>query len=137
MANLEMSEQFADLVFLALDHGIDSVRSGGPLVPFIVVERGGERTLQRFVAERLEQSEAQARQALASLPSDVTASAFAYDAFITVEGTKTDAILVEASERGRPAGVRMAQRYTPKKFLRRFQTIGNPAFLGECESQLK
>jgi hypothetical protein len=137
MANLEMSQQFADLVFLALDHGIDSIRAGGPLIPFIVIERAGERTLQRFAAERLEQGEAQARQALASLPLDVAADAFAYDGFITVEGTKTDAILVEASERGRAAGIRMAQRYSPRKLLRSFQTVGNPALIGECESQFK
>ena len=137
MANLEMSEKFADLVFMALDHGVDSVRAGGPLIPFLVTERGSERTLQRFVAERLEQGEAQGRQILASLPAEVTAYAFAYDGFLTIEGTKVDAILVEASERGRRAGVRMAQRYTPKKFLRSFQTIGNPAFVGECESLSK
>jgi hypothetical protein len=137
MANLEMSEKFADLVFMALDHGVDSVRSGGPLIPFLVTERGGERTLQRFVAERLEQGEAHGRQILARLPAEVTAYAFAYDGFLTIEGTKVDAIFVEASERGRPAGVRMAQRYKPKNLLRGFQTIGNPAFVGECESHSK
>jgi hypothetical protein len=67
----------------------------------------------------------------------VTAYAFAFDGFITVEGTRTDAILVEASERNRPAAMRMAQRYSPKNLLRRFQTIGNPAFVGECASPFK
>jgi len=66
-----------------------------------------------------------------------TAYVLAYDGYITVEGTKFDAILVEASERDRSAGVSMAQRYIPKKFLRGFQTVGNPVLLGECETLLR
>ena len=135
---IEMSQQFADLVFLALDHGIDSVRaSGGPLIPFVVFEQEGTRELRRFVAERLEDSLQKAREDIAAFPPSVTAYAIAYDGFLTVQGTKFDVILVEASERGRPAGVRMAQRYTPKKLLRNFQTVGNPALLGECETLLR
>jgi hypothetical protein len=135
---IEMSEKFADLVFLALDHGVESVRDGdGPLIPFVIVEQDGKRELHRYAAEMLEDCERQAREAVASLPPSVTAYAFAYDGFITVQGTKFDAILVEASERGRPAGVRMAQRYTPKAGSRDFQPIGNPALLGECEGMLR
>ena len=135
---LEMSQQFADLVFLALDHGVASVRdSGGPLIPFVIVEQDGNRVLHRFAAERLEEGEQRAREAIASFPPSVTAYALAYDGFITIHGTKSDAILVEASERIRPTGVRMAQRYTPKKFLRSFQTVGNPALVGVCEMLLR
>src|SRR5258706_8641614 len=127
---IEMSEKFADLVFLALDHGVESVRDGdGPLIPFVIFEQDGKRELHRYAAERLEDCERQAREAVATLPPSVTAYALAYDGFITVQGTKFDAILVEASERGRPAGVRMAQRYIPKEHPRDFQTVGNPALL--------
>jgi len=135
---IEMSEKFADLVFLALDHGVESVRDGdGPLIPFVITEQDGKRELHRYAAEMLEDCERQARDAVASLPASVTAYAFAYDGFITVQGTKFDAILVEASERGRPAGVQMAQRYIPKDGSRDFQTVGNPALLGECEGTLR
>ena len=96
-------------------------------------EKASEKTFSEIGRLRLEQ----AREAVASLPPSVTAYAFAYDGFITVQGTKFDAILVEASERGRPAGVRMAQRYTPKAGSRDFQAIGNPALLGECEGMLR
>jgi hypothetical protein len=135
---IEMSEQFSDLVFLALDHGVDSVRSdGGPLIPFVVYEEDGERKLQRFATERLEKGPEQAREAIAVSPASVTAYALAYDGFITIEDTKFDAIFVEASERGRPAGVRMAQRYKTGESLKSFEMVGNPALLGECESLLR
>ncbi len=137
-SNIEMSEKFADLVFLALDHGIDSVRSsGGPLTPFIMVEQDGKRELHRFAMEPLEEGQRQAREAIAALPQSATAYALAYDGYITVQSVKYDAILVEASERGRPMGVHMAQRYTPKKFLRSFQPIGNAAVLGVCETLMR
>lgn len=133
--DIEMSEQFADLVFLALDHGVDSVRdSGGPLIPFVITEQDGIRGIQPFVTERLEDGPERAREAIAALPVSVTAYALAYDGYITLDGTKFDAILVEASERNRPAGVRMAQRYTMKE--QNFATVGNPALLGECETLL-
>jgi len=136
--DIQMSEKLADLVFLALDHGVDSVRAGGgPLVPFVMVEQDGKRELHRFATERVEEGQHRAREAIAALPPSATTYALAYDGFITVQDTKFDAILVEASERGRPAGVRMAQRYTPKKFLRSFQTVGNPALLGECETLIR
>ena len=135
--NIEMSQEFADLVFLALDHGVDSVReSGGPLIPFVMFVNNDELMLQRFATERLEEGPEQAREAIAALPASVMAYALAYDGYITIEGTKFDAILVEASERGRPAGVRMAQRYSIKKSLQSFQTVGNPALLGKCETLL-
>jgi hypothetical protein len=135
---IQMSEMFADLVFFALDHGVDSVRAGGgPLTPFVVVEQDGKRELHRIVTERLEEGPRRAKEAVAGLPSSATAYAVAYDGYITLEGTRFDAVLVEASERGRPAGVRMAQRYAPKKLFRRFKTVGNPALLGECETLLR
>ncbi len=136
--DIQMSEEFADLMFLALDHGVESVKaSGGPLIPFIVVEQDGKRELHRFATELLEEGQQQARAAISALPASATAYALAYDGYITVDGKKFDAILVEASERGREAGVQMAQRYTPKKVLRSFQTVGNPALLGECETLLR
>src|SRR3954447_2310197 len=123
-SQIEMSEKFADLVFLALDQGVESVRDGdGPLIPFVIFEQDGKRELHRYAAEKLEDCERQARAAVAALPKGVTAYALAYDGFITVQGTKFDAILVEASERGRPAGVRMGQRYTPREDSRNFQII--------------
>ena len=56
--DIQMSEEFADLVFFALDHGVDSVRaSSGPLIPFVVVEQDGKRELHRFATQRLEEGQ--------------------------------------------------------------------------------
>ena len=44
----EYSQELIDVAFAALDHGIDSVREGGPLIPFVMSETGSERTLTRY-----------------------------------------------------------------------------------------
>jgi hypothetical protein len=53
-----------------------------------------------------------------------------YDGFVTANGAKMDAVMVVGRERGAADTVVFAQRYTPKKFLKKFQTVGNAAFLG-------
>jgi predicted nucleotidyltransferase len=56
----EYSQELIDLAFAALDHGIDSVREGGPLIPFVMTERDEGRTLDRFASDLLEDAVAQA-----------------------------------------------------------------------------
>jgi hypothetical protein len=144
----QMSQRLADIAFLALNHGIYSIQDGeDPLIPFVISEQAeGKRKLSRYVSEAtvgdskgwvLEESLAQARLAVSQLPSSVTAYAIAHDGYITIEGTKYDAIFVEASERGRTAAVIMAQRYIPKTAQQSFQRVGNPALLREEDSRLR
>ena len=125
-----------NLVFFTLDHGVESVSEGGPLIPFMVVERPGGRKLRRFVSETLEGSQAAMREAVAGLDDDATAYAMAYDGYFTHEGKKWDAILVEAAERGATSGVFFVQRYQPKKGLfGKFKAVGNAAFIPGQEGQ--
>jgi len=133
----EIDDRFAGLIFLALDHAIDSIKEGGPLVPFLFHEGpAGERNraLARYDASFYEESVLRARFAAAALPNSVETCVLAFDGFITVEGIKSDAILVEASQRGRPKGLVFAQRYQPAHGPEVLRKIGNAAFLGECES---
>jgi hypothetical protein len=133
----DISAETADLLFLGLDHGIDSVRGGGPLIPFVITERNGERALARFVAETLEAGIA---RAVASIKADPLApgdrSVLVYDGYLTPpNGDRFDAIYAEAIEAGGAVTV-MAQRYKPKGRLRGLETIGNPALLPSGQSKL-
>ncbi len=131
-----MSEKFADLVFFALDHGINSIAEDGPLIPFIVYDKEGKRSLHRYSADTLEESLNQARLAASRLPMDVFACAIAYDGNVLLKNAKYDAIIVEGTERGKLSGIKLAQRYSPKALLRKFAKVGNPLDLGECKSVL-
>jgi hypothetical protein len=134
MSELPLSDELTDLVFTALDHAVGSVAEGGPLIPFAVTEGAEGRKLARFVAERLEDAQAQARLALKA-DADASRVALAYDGYLTVEGERTDAVFVEAQERGQDA-VAFAQRYGAGGRFRKFATIGNAAFLGPADPLL-
>ena len=88
-----------ELVFVALDHGIDSVTEGGPLIPFALTETSDGRDLTRFATETLEEGQALARDHVRAAGAD--RAAIAYDGYLTVEGDRNDAIFVEAQERGK------------------------------------
>jgi NADPH:quinone reductase-like Zn-dependent oxidoreductase len=113
------------------------VRDGGPMTPFVITERSGERSLVRFVAETLEASIA---EAVASIRADPVAQAdrsmLVYDGFLTMpDGDRFDAIFAEVVEAGGLVTC-MAQRYKPKGRLRRFETVGNAALLPVGQGKL-
>lgn len=134
----EPNPKLMDVIFLALDHGVDSVRaSGGPLIPFAVTE-GSKRELNRFATEQLEEAVAKVRAFVDQVSPEISFYAIAHDGYITMEGQKFGSILVEGGERGKPKALLFAQRYAPKKgFFGKFRTIGNAAFIGEAENRLK
>jgi hypothetical protein len=130
------SDALMELAFLTLDHAIDSVSGGGPLVPFLFIERSDGRELHRFASDTLEESQAAMREAVAKIDDGAKAYAMAYDGHITLEGKKWDAILSEAAECGAPSGVFFAQRYQPKKGLfGRFKAVGDAALIPDREGQ--
>ena len=121
-----------ELVFVALDHGIDSVTEGGPLIPFALTETSDGRELTRFAPGTLEAGQALAREHVRA--AGVDRAAIAYDGYLTVERDRNDAIFVEAQERGQSDSVVFAQRYRPGGRFKKFTTIGNAAFVERGES---
>jgi hypothetical protein len=93
------SDYMVELIFTALEHGLDSIDDGaGPLVPFIVTDKEGEVELRRFVTARLEQSVKEARRAAREAVKGGRIALAAWDGFITTEGRRTDAIFVAAAD---------------------------------------
>ena len=60
----------------------------------------------------------------------------AFDGYLTVEGERSDAILVEGQERGQDESVGFAQRYRPGGRFKKFATIGNAAYSGSGDRLL-
>jgi hypothetical protein len=52
---LDASDDLMELVFFAMDYGIDNVRAAGPLVPFLVTVTAEGRTLHRLALPKLEE----------------------------------------------------------------------------------
>jgi hypothetical protein len=89
-----------------------------------------------FAAETSEEAVRRGYDYIAGLGPDVTMYAMAMDIFMTIDGQRFEAILVEAAERGKPFGLQFAQRYHPRTGDMEFETIGNPAYIGQTEQRL-
>jgi hypothetical protein len=133
----EIPEAIADVILVGLEHGIDSVRDGGPLIPFVITARGGKRSVARFPAETLEAGiDAGVAAIVADPPEPGDAAVLVYDGYLTLpEGERFDAIYAEAIDGEGVVSV-MAQAYRPKRFLRGLETIGEPAYFPEAKGKL-
>jgi hypothetical protein len=105
--------RFAGSCFFALDHGVGSISDtgGATLTPFVITQDGSGRQLRRFVAGTFEDSVAMAQSHASSQPPSVQMVVLAFDGFVTVEGTRSDAVIVQAQRRGSSRGSTYAQRY--------------------------
>lgn len=123
------SDELMDFGLFALDHATDSVlASGGPLVPFAVLEVDGERALHRFPGD-LELGQQAARELVTS-QEGMERAAVAWDGYLTVNGERTDAVFVEASEVGDPESVVLAQRYRSSgRLKKKLESVGNAALV--------
>jgi hypothetical protein len=122
-----------EVAFLALDHGVSIVADGIQLTPFAMVEEAGQRALVRAQDDRLDGGLAWLRQHIRDRPG-LERAAVAFDGFLTVDGRRAEAVLVEAYERGAD-GLVLAQRYEwqGRGRRRRFESIGNPAAVGTTQ----
>lgn len=126
----DSSEQLQDLAWQALDHAVNSLDGGGPLIPFALVASDKGVHLARFAAESLEEGLQGGRGLLASLsPEEGHMVALAYDGYLTREGVRSDAVFVEAQQRGMTASASIAQRYVPSDDAP--ELLGNPADAGD------
>lgn len=141
--DFQPTDEFTEFFFLAIDHGFGSIEDGaGPLIPFaMTVSLNGERKLNRFLTENLEDGLEQARNHVDENRDEVVMYAIAWDGYVTLDHERTDAILVEAGERQDPSGVIFCQRYreVKKGLLRKkkCEAIGNPALIGRPESRFR
>lgn len=129
MTDLPASNALQDLIFVALDHGVDSAREGGPVIPFLVEEStNGSRNLQRFVTEDLEESVSHARTAAANSTAERIVVCF--DGYVTLDEERTDAVYVVGQERGGSNALTFLQRYRPADATGGFTPMGNTAYAG-------
>jgi hypothetical protein len=126
------SEELAGLASLALEHSIESIRSGAPLAPFAIVERPDGRDLHRFQGETVEESQKRARDHIRASQGTKRA-AVAWPEKVTLGRRRTDAVLVEAYEDGAAVSFVFAQCYRRGGRLKKFTTIGEAELAGTAE----
>lgn len=133
-AELGISTQMADLIFLCLDHGLPSLEGADHLIPFVISEQQGSRKIQRFAASMLESALQQARtEAQRRIRKRAEMVVLAYEGYCRVDGARYDAVMVEGFGSNVPNAVVFAQRYQRRSERDKLRPIGNPAFLGRTE----
>jgi hypothetical protein len=129
-----------DITFMALDHGMNSIEGGaGPLIPFAVTESAsGEKSIHRFATDQLEDGLEAAKKHVDGSRGSIVRYAIAWDGFVTINGKKWDAVLVEAGDCQSDTGYLMIQRYEKKGLIRKKNVPhGNAGLAGRPQSRLK
>lgn len=104
--------ELMDLMFAALDHAVGSIaHAGGPMTPFVLCAEGDKAELHRFVAVTVEEGLERAREFIKHVGPEITQVALAYDGYVTVDDTRTDAVLVDVQATGTSTSDIFAQRY--------------------------
>lgn len=123
-------EKTAELTGLFAAQALVSVSQGETLIPLLGVQRpDGTRSLRQLAVGQLEELIAVGQRWLSVNPEGVAHGVLIYDGYITLEGEKTDALLLEAHTYGeKPASFGMAIPYRNAKAAEGF-TVYTPKFI--------
>lgn len=143
------SDVLRNLMNVAFSHAAESVCEGDTLVPFVLRERDGEVSIERCIVmvrnavgeegwdpgPSAEEARSKARASGgADSASRATRAVAAYDGYLrNVDGSRLDAIVLEAYEDGAPVAAMLAQAYEPPTGQRQFCLVGEPVTLGLIE----
>lgn len=153
MSEWQPSAALMALIDLAFNHGAESVCEGETLVPFVLRERDGHVSIERCMVmvrgkggvggedgwdpgPSAEEAKAKARASGGSGAGTdgATRVIAAYDGYLRKrDGTRLDAIVVEAYEDGAPVAMMMAQAYQPPTEGEEFSLVNDPLTLGLIE----
>lgn len=130
---IEVSEACESLVVDTVDEALQAVREGKVAKPFaFTLSEDGSKTLHRLMANDMPEAERMLESIVTDPKGAVRAYAFATDCLIHLaDGTKQDAIFVEAGERGAAHGVTFIQHYQKAELGKEFGPLGNPALSQE------
>lgn len=133
----EAKEGLIELMFKGLDHGVSSIQDDeGLLIAFAVFEENGELKIVRFATERIEDGQIEAQKYLTKMVNKPNFAIIAYDGFVTIEDIEYEAIIVEGFDKNDTTGYVLAQRFKRKTSESKFESIGNAAYLGNCDNML-
>jgi hypothetical protein len=139
MANEEyrIPEPVKQLALRAITQGLKKKVHGGNMLAFAILNKEVNSVEADFAADSADQSLQMARDAVAKVIESLKEYAIVHDGYLTVNGYKTDALLVEVGVRGDAYEYSFAHRYRPKGFLRRMRLIGNPALVGRTNGRFE
>ncbi len=136
MSELNISDPMMEMIFSAVEEGIEALKAGQGLVPFALLLTKGGIVLRRFSDEDVSVAIERAQKAVSEMDENTLGYTIIYDGQLEIEGKDIDALMVEAGERDKENGWQFVQRYQAKTDNTPLYTIGNLAYLGTGENLL-
>jgi hypothetical protein len=133
-----MSAELKALVDAQLDYAFKTIREGC-FHNFAVSSGANEAATEVFLLGVPPEEHVRCAQSLAAKAArDVRHFCVVADATLGgSDGLPQDALLVRASERGRPKGVLVALRYQRHSWFKKASVVGEPQVIGECENDFE
>jgi hypothetical protein len=114
-----------------LAHAAWSVSGGETLCTLAIGETVSERRNYRFESDSIAESVERARTELRRMDGELEAWVLVFDGYLRSAGARDDALILQPWSTCPDLPARIAQRYRPKRFWRRFRLVGPPEFWGE------
>jgi hypothetical protein len=110
-------------------HAVWSVETGETLIPIYAYFIDGQRHMLRMEADQLEDAVRLGKEEMAANSVNATSAVLIYDGYLTLDGRKTDALIVEIRTYGTDSTeARLAVPYQPATQSGRF-TVFRPKLL--------
>lgn len=128
----KISQPLLQLVLNTFDHAVELMRGKGkgPFPPVLMFESHEDaHEAVSFLDKDPRKAIDLARARVSELPATKKRYAIAFFGYVTINGTRMEAILVDAGERGDPHGFTYFQRMRTRKLLATFGRIGQPVWM--------
>ncbi|WP_225000419.1 hypothetical protein [Cesiribacter sp. SM1] len=137
MAHLkDARKELMDQLLFVLDHSMTLKKDGvDPMIPFSSIVKGENKVLKTFVADTLDYAQKMFEKTINDEDPDI--AVMASDTYLTIGGEKSDAVLIKAYDKQDNNIYIVGQRFKPKSSTMDFEIIGNPAFLGTEDNNLR
>ena len=136
MTDIHISDPLMQVIFSAVEEGLSVLQAEQDVVPFVLLLTKEGVIIKRFTDERLSEAIQRAIQAIETADDDTLGYALVYDGQIEIGNQDSDALMIEAGERGKVRGWRFVQRYQAKIGTQSAHLIGNIAYLGEYDNHI-
>ena len=111
VAETQISSQLYQVARKAMDYAIEALVAADPLVPFSVMWRDEETTIDRYMHGAYDDSIELAMRIVNRADESVSAYAVVWNGYVQVNGRKRDAVIAEVGSRESPMAVQLAQPY--------------------------
>lgn len=129
--NQGLVESLSSYLDVALNDGVASLKNGDdPIIPFAMTWNDAEKqSIQRCLADDYEKGVQMARDHVSRKCNGMAVYCIVWSGYVTIEGQRTDALLIEAARRGGAKAVLMAMCYKPTAENAPFEETGSVRLL--------